>query len=298
MRFAVVGTGYWAAEIHAAGVAAHAQAELVGVWGRDRGKASDLAARHGGAGFDDFDAMLETVDAVTFAVPPHVQAELAVRAAEAGRHLLLEKPITTDLQAAERLVSAVEQHQVSTVVFFTQRFTPLWEEWLDEVRSAPLLGGQATWLASLRTPGNPYAESVWRKEEGALWDVGPHALSVLLPALGPVAAVTGSRGADDLVHLVLTHESGATSVMSLSLTMPPDAVRIGVELYDEHGWHTRPDDGRQVEQAYEGALSELIGCVEASTTQHRVDVRFGREVVEVLTRCEQALSPRSVPPTG
>ena len=45
-------------------------------------------------------------------------------------------------------------------------------------------------------PGNPFGESPWRKAKGALWDIGPHALSVLLPVLGPAESVAAQREAD------------------------------------------------------------------------------------------------------
>jgi predicted dehydrogenase len=292
LRMGVVGTGYWADVVHAAGVAAHPDVDLVGIWGRDLGKAQALADQHGASAYDDFDALLAEVDLLTFAVPPQVQAELAVRAAEAGKHLLLEKPITTDLAAADRLVEAAERAGISTVVFFTYRFVPDAETWLDEVRSHQVLGGGAWWYAGHAATGSPFAGSPWRQEDGALWDIGPHALSQLLPALGPVSGITGSRGHGDLVHVVLTHESGATSVMSLSMTMPAPAERVGVELYDEHGWHVRPDIERDVDEAYANALSDLLANIAAGETRHRCDVRFGRDVVDVLSRCEAVVGRR------
>jgi predicted dehydrogenase len=291
-RIGVVGTGYWAEVVHAAGAAEHPEVEITAVWGRDLGKAQALADKHRVAAYDDFDAFLDEVDVLTFAVPPHVQAGLALRAAEAGKHLLLEKPITTDLAAADRLVAAVESRGLSTVVFFTYRFVPYAEEFLDEVRDHDLRGGAAWWYVGHAADDSPFANSPWRKTEGALWDVGPHALSQLLPALGPVTAVAGARGEGDLVHLVLTHEGGATSVMSLSMTMPGGAERVGVELYDEHGWHVRPERERDASAAYRQALSELLANIAAGQSRHRTDVRFGRDVVEVLSRCEAVLGPR------
>jgi predicted dehydrogenase len=292
LRMGVVGTGYWARVVHAAGVAAHPDVDLVGVWGRDLEKATALADEHGAQAYADFDALLADVDLLTFAVPPQVQAELSLRAAEAGKHLLLEKPISTDLAAAERLVDAVDRTGVSTVVFFTYRFVPFSEEFLDDVGSHDLRGGAAWWYAGHAATGSPFANSPWRKEDGALWDVGPHALSQLLPALGPVTGVTGSRGEGDLVHVVLTHESGATSVMSLSMTMPAGAERVGAEFYDEHGWHVRPEHERDVDDAYARALSELLANISAGETRHRCDVRFGRDVVDVLSRCEDVVGRR------
>jgi predicted dehydrogenase len=288
----VVGTGYWAEVVHAAGVAEHPDVDLVAVWGRDLDKAKALAGQHGADAYDDVDALLDAVDVLTFAVPPHVQADIALRAAQAGKHLLLEKPVAIDLAAADRLVAAVEASAVSTVVFFTYRFVPFAEEWLDDVRTHDLRGGAAWWYTGHAAAGSPFAGSPWRRQEGALWDVGPHALSALLPALGPVTTITGSRGEGDLVHLVLTHESGATSLMSLSMTMPAGGERAGVEFYDEHGWHTRPSLERDANAAYHSALNELLANVAAGETRHRCDVRFGRDVVEVLSRCQAVVDQR------
>src|SRR4051794_10659427 len=103
MRFGVLGTGFWAREIHAASLAEHPEAELVGVWGRDLAKAKAAGAEFDVPGYGDLDALLADVDAVSFALPPDVQAPLALRAAEAGKHLLLEKPIAFDVPTADRL---------------------------------------------------------------------------------------------------------------------------------------------------------------------------------------------------
>jgi predicted dehydrogenase len=294
VRFGLVGTGFWAREVHAVGVAGHPDAELTAVWGRDPAKAAELAAAHGATGHEHLQDLFASVDAVVFSVPPDVQAGIALQAAEAGRHLLLEKPVALDVAAAERLESAVAASGVASVVFFTERFVPEREAWLQERAAAGCLGGQATWLASLRTPDNPFADSPWRRQEGALWDVGPHALSVLLPVLGPVTDVAGARGAGELVHLVLTHESGATSTAALSLTMPPDATRMRLDLYDERGWHTRPDPApADAVEHQRRAVSELVANIREGRREHRVDVRFGTEVVRVLERAQQVVS-RSV----
>lgn len=290
--FGLVGTGYWAREVHAAGLAAHPDVDFVGVYGRDLDKANAAGAPHGVPGFDDLDALLDEVDALAFAVPPSVQGELAVRAAEAGKHLFLEKPIALDLAVADALVDAVDVRGLSSVVFFTARFVPAWESWLAETIASAPVGGRADWLSCQVGPDNPYAASVWRRENGALWDVGPHQLAQLIPALGPVVDVAGARGADDLVHLVLTHQGGATSRMSLGQNVPKAAVRVGVEFYGESGWRIQPDDPRDLELAYARALDELLANIEAGETAHRCDVRFGREVVEVITRCEAVLGPR------
>jgi hypothetical protein len=124
LRFGLVGTGYWARITHAPALASSEGIEFVAVWGRDPGAARMLAAEYGAAAYADFDEFLAAVDAVAFAVPPDVQAAMAARAAAAGRHLLLEKPIATSVAAGGALVEAVEAAQVASVVFFTLLFSP------------------------------------------------------------------------------------------------------------------------------------------------------------------------------
>jgi predicted dehydrogenase len=69
---------------HGPGLLAAEGVELVGVWGRSPERARILANGLGVSAYDDFEALLEDVDAVAFAVPPEIQAELALVAATFG----------------------------------------------------------------------------------------------------------------------------------------------------------------------------------------------------------------------
>src|SRR5471030_2648545 len=122
MRVGLVGTGYWARETHATALAAHPDADLVGVWGRSFARATELAEAVGGRPYESVDEMFADVDAAAFAVPPDIQAELAVRAATRGCHLLLDKPVAFTTEAADRVVEAVESAGLRSLVFFTSRY--------------------------------------------------------------------------------------------------------------------------------------------------------------------------------
>jgi predicted dehydrogenase len=287
MRFGVLGTGFWAREVHAATLASHPSAELVGVWGRDLAKAKAVGAEFDVPGFADVDELLARVDAVSIAVPPDVQAPLAERAAAAGRHLLLDKPIALDVAAADRVVAAVQGAGVASVVFFTFRFQAATSTWLTQAARTQLAGGAGSWLSSLA--GSPFDSSPWRKERGALWDIGPHALSLLVPALGPVTSVQAGGGLRDTVHLVLTHGSGVASTVTLSHTVAP--LSAGIEFY-VHG-----DAGRLVLLPETGAANDAFAvAVEELTAAavtggaHPCDVVFGRDVVAVLATASRALT--------
>ena len=286
VRFGVLGTGFWARRVHAAALAEHPRAELVGIWGRDVAKAKAVGAEHDVAGYADVDALLADVDAVAIALPPSVQAPLAVRAAEAGKHLLLEKPTALTVEDARRVADAVTAAGVASVVFFTWRFQQTTETWLDQAARSTLAGGAGSWLSSLA--GSPFDDSPWRKEHGALWDIGPHLLSVLVPTLGPVRSVVAARGLRDTVHVVLEHDGGRASTLSVSHTVAP--MSTGIEVY-VHGDAGRlvllPEVGTSTAE-FAVAVDELIDAATAHGI-HPCDAGFGRDVVAVLAAVRRAL---------
>jgi predicted dehydrogenase len=293
LRVGLIGTGYWARVVHGVSAAGHPEVELVGVWGRDPARAEAVAGELGTTPYADVDALLADTDALTFAVPPAVQVDVAVRAAQRGRHLLLEKPIATSLEDAARLERAVTDGRVASIVFFTRRFEPETVAWLDNVVE---LGGwecgRVEIDAAAFVEGSPFADSPWRRDKGALWDVGPHALALLWPVLGDVASVVAGAGHGDQVHLVLRHAGGGSSTVSLSLTAPAAAIGSTAYVYGQHGRRPAPTGplGRpRVVEAHRRALDALIDQARRTEHGHPCDVHFGARVVAVLAAAERSL---------
>ena len=220
LRFGLVGTGYWARTAHAPALAAAEDISLAAVWGRDAEAAAGLASAHGavaysgsgsGSGSEDIGSFLDAVDGVAFAVPPDVQAPIAVAAARAGKHLMLEKPLATSVAGADELAAAVAESGVASVVFFTLLFRAEIREWLASVTArGRWLGGLAAWFGSSLEESSPF-NTPWRRDKGALWDVAPHVVSLLWAALGPVTAVTADAGPADVSHLILHHQGGTAA---------------------------------------------------------------------------------------
>jgi predicted dehydrogenase len=287
MRFGLVGTGYWARITHAPALGD----SLTAVWGRDLARARDLAAPYGASAHDDLDSFLDGVDAVAFSVPPDVQPPIAIRAAQAGKHLLLEKPVALTEAEADALVDAVEAAGVASVVFFTSRFLPEVRDWLAGVTArSGWLGGTSLWLGSALRAENPF-NTPWRQVKGGLWDVGPHAVSMLWAALGPVTAVTADHGLADITHLVLHHASGATSTVTVTLSAPVQAARFELAVWGEPGWDTLPPGGRSESvTALRTALAELTACAQTGQLAHPCDVRFGRDITRVLSAAAAQLA--------
>ena len=276
MRFGLVGTGPWAERVHGPALAGTPGVELVGVWGRSEERATALATTVRVPPYVDLDALVADVDAIAFAVPPDVQAELAIGVAEAGRHLLLEKPVATDPARARAVRDAVAAAGVASLVFFTDRFVRSARSWFAEVQeSGDWRGGWLRWFSALQDPGNPLGASPWRREQGALWDIGPHAISTLTAALGPIESVRATGGDRDLVVLAFTHASGAMSTATLSAFAPPAACGFEAAVWGERGvlpMPPRPEPAGL--DAFRTAAQEL-GSAAESGTPHPLDVAFG-----------------------
>jgi predicted dehydrogenase len=290
MRIGLLGTGPWARMAHAPALSEHAGLDFAGVWGRRPEAAKEVAGLYGARAYDDVDALLADVDAVAVALPPAVQAELAVRAARAGCHLLLDKPLATTAEQGRAVAEAAQAASVASVVFFTTRFLAETEAWITEQAGVEgWFTARAQWLGSVFTGDSPFADSPWRREKGALWDVGPHALSVLLPVLGDVRRVAAAApGPGDTVHLVLEHAGGASSTLTLSLTAPPAAAGTALELRGEAGVTLLPESSEGLLPALTRAADALL---EAARTgrPHACDAAFGLRVTEILAAAEAEL---------
>jgi predicted dehydrogenase len=295
MRFGLVGTGFWASNTQAPAIASTPGCTLDAVWGRNVDAAAELAAAHGAAACGDIDELFGAVDAVAFAVPPHVQAPIAIRAAEAGKHLLLEKPIALSTADADKMVKAVESANVATVVFFTHRFNTEIRAWLTDEHArggwsgGGWSGGVAVWLGDALQPDSPF-NTPWRREKGGLWDLGPHVVSMLWACLGPVTGVRAISGGTDVTHLVLTHEGGTSSTATVTLSAPPAASGNSLFVWGEAGRSVMPAVQLDARESLRVAAAELAANAAAGRARHPCDVRFGREVVRVLAAAQAQLA--------
>ncbi|MFG2720348.1 Gfo/Idh/MocA family protein [Streptomyces sp. NPDC048416] len=290
-RIGLLGTGAWAVATHAPALAAHPGVDFAGVWGRRPEAAAAVADAHGVRVYEDADALFADCDAVAFALPPDVQAPLAIRAARAGCHLLLDKPVATDVAVARELADEAERARVASVVFFTLRFAKETAAWVaQQTGTEGWFTGHARWYGSLFTPGaerSPYAASPWRGEKGALWDVGPHALAVLAGVLGEVTQVTAAPGLGDTAHLILRHASGASSTADLSFTAPPAAAGVEVRLLGAAGSAAMPEWGGALD-AFGAAIDALLASARTGVP-HPCDARFGARITELLSDAEAQL---------
>ncbi|MFD7923116.1 Gfo/Idh/MocA family protein [Streptomyces sp. NPDC059740] len=227
----LIGAGPWARTMHARMLAAGPETTLAAVWARRPEAAAELAAAHGTAAVSCVEELLDRCEAVAFAVPPAVQAQLAPVAARAGKALLLEKPLGPDLAAARAVADAVAEAGVVTRMVLTKRYHPRTVEFLRAARGVQVTGARSCYLHGAFLGGE--LATAWRLEHGALLDLGPHLLDLLDAAVGPVAAVHASGDPRRWTELTLEHENGAVSQASLSGSVRLPRARTRVELFGE-----------------------------------------------------------------
>jgi len=175
------------------------------------------------------------------------------------------------------------------MVFFTRRFMPQVVRFLDDMTTkGGWDGARVTMLTSIFGANSPYRDSTWRSVHGGLWDLGPHALSLLLPVLGPVDTVTAAPGPHTITHVVLGHAGGASSTMTLGLAMPPAAEHQEFTFYGAFGEAPAPPEPDDPVQALGSAIDGLRDEVATGRRDHPCGVRFGREVVAILAAAQQA----------
>jgi predicted dehydrogenase len=181
------------------------------------------------------------IDAVYVATPVHLHAAQTIAAAEAGKHVLCEKPMAMDVAECDRMIAACRTHHVRLGIAYYRHFYPV----VARVRA--LLDGGAVGqpvLAQIdafeRFNPQPHEERHWfvkRSESGGgpMFDFGCHRLELLLSLFGPVRQTVGltanvifDREVEDTAVAALRFASGpcATVTVTHAATEPKDTLRV------------------------------------------------------------------------
>jgi len=202
--FLVAGAGFLGAQ-RAAAVAATQGAKLVAVHDRDLAVAEAVARRFGATAELDFEAALAhpEVDAVVVATPHADHALQASASLEAGKHTLVEKPLTVEPDDARMLALRADELRLRLATGLNHRFYPPVAEMLGLVDGGAI-GRVESVRAEIGHRASPAFLAGWhtdlgRSGGGTLMDNGPHACDLIRRLLGEVVATKGYlRGRPDL----------------------------------------------------------------------------------------------------
>lgn len=125
----IVGTG-WVSGEHIRAFNMNPHAKVVGIVSRDENRGAAKAKEFGAEGakiYTDYDKALESpdIDIVCICTPNHLHAEQTIKAAQAGKHILIEKPIALTWEDAKAMKAAVDKAGVKTLVGYVLRWNPL-----------------------------------------------------------------------------------------------------------------------------------------------------------------------------
>ncbi|MBN1419909.1 MAG: Gfo/Idh/MocA family oxidoreductase [Planctomycetes bacterium] len=216
----------------------------------DAGRLAEIGDRHGIAGrFTDAREMLRRadLDAVVVATPDHAHTAIAMAAIEAGKHVLVEKPLAMSTAECRGLADAARRHRVRLVTDFHKRFDPAHQDARDRIRDGQVgeLQMGIAWMQDvISVPAGGFFRSDLAARSSPNWFLGVHFYDLLrfLTELEPAEVratgyrqVLPARGIDtyDAIKADVVMASGASVSFNLSWNLPdaaPILTRQGIYL--------------------------------------------------------------------
>lgn len=247
--FAILGAGM-IAEYHAAAVAANAAAgaRLTAVAHYDPARYAAITQQYGAPCMSEAEMLARPdVDVVCICTPSGQHAAQAIRAMQAGKHVLVEKPMATTLADADAMIAACQENSVTLGVAFQSRTKPLFQE-VARLIQAGALGELTLGLVNLPylRPPSYYAQAEWRGTwamdgGGVLMNQGIHQIDLLAWYMGdPVetrafaATLQRSIEVEDTLAAALRFPNGAMAAINATTTAAP-GFPPRIEIYGTRG---------------------------------------------------------------
>lgn len=307
VRLASVGLGWWGSVL-ARGAAA-AGAEIVGGHARGEESRRSFVESHGGRAFQSFEEILaaEDVDGILLATPHTTHADLIIAAADAGKHVFVEKPLTLDVASGKKAIAATETAGVVLQVGHNKRRQPANRRIRQLIEEGAL--GAVTMIETHQSTPNAlrFEPGYWRANStesplGGMTSLGVHMLDTITYLLGEISTVfVMSKGIidfppiDHATALLFEFSSGPLGYLGTSFVVPRvttvtvrgTAASVVNEVDGHRFLRQTIEDQKPTEQAIEvidtvaDELDEFVRSIRGET-QPETGGREGLEVVAIL----------------
>jgi len=314
MNFAIIGPGGIADDQHAPAIKMHPAATLWSVLSRSDERGLAFAHKHRLKAPNPVHTQLSTLlddpalEAVVIATPDRLHAEQVIAAAEAGKHILLEKPMATSTAECDAMIEACESNEVVLAMAYHLR----WHDGHRKIQQQVSSGELGT-LRHIRVHWTFQAEdgSNWRSDPdtGRWWALaanGTHCLDLIRwmisPSEGEIVNVHALMSSakfksphDESAIVAMDFESGATAEFCVSVQY---ASQSRIEIYGDSGSvHMEDTMGRHgageiflngsafdfdIHNPFLRELDDLIEAIEQGRSPE-VNAREGRRNVDLLT---------------
>jgi len=263
-----------------------------------------------------------SIDAVVIAPPVSTHFSLAKKALSEGKHVLLEKPMTSSVKEAEILMNLAEQKGVLLMVDHTFLYTGAVEKMKQLMSNQEL--GTIKYLDSTRIN-----LGLFQSDINVLWDLAPHDLSILnyiideRPYSVNATGITHTgNNIENIAYLTLNYKSGFIAHFNCSWTSPVKVrmMLIGgdkkmilfndleptekIKIYDTGYSYSNDEEKKQVMVDYRtgdiyvpklatteallGMANDFIGCIKENR-QPRSNSNLGLDVVRILEAADQSI---------
>lgn len=279
-------------------------------------------------GYTSYQALLadDTIDVVSICLPTGLHADFTVQAAEAGKHVIVEKPMALNLSDADRMIEACEQNNVKLAVVHPNRFRPAVMEMRKQLEKGAF-GKIGHANATVRWNRNDayFAQAPWRgtkaMDGGVLMNQAIHNMDLLLWMMGEAEEVTTYAATrlrkietEDTSVSVIRFKSGALGVLEAAVTLYPKNLEESLSVFGETGtavvggptanwiktWKfadLEPEEAEQIVQRVEQDPFGVPGhqCIIADMTEAVLTNRNpivsgeeGRHVLRLVIACQQS----------
>lgn len=248
-NFAIVGCGRIAKK-HAEAIHNSKKANLYALCDIDSDRMAELAEKYEVKHiYHDLKEMLENpeIDVVNICTPHHLHADMAIMAIEREKHVVIEKPIATSVEDANRIIEAAKKYNVKATVVHQNRFNNAIQKTRKALEEGKF-GKMSHGVASIRWNRNEdyYNLDDWRGKsflkDGILMNQCIHNIDLLIWMMGPVKRVVGitkTRFRDiemeDVGGALLEFESGAIGIIEGAGTVYPKNLEETLSLFGERG---------------------------------------------------------------
>jgi predicted dehydrogenase len=247
--FGMIGCGM-ISRFHAKAIADIRGAKLVACYDTVPAAADRLAEETGCRAYHDLKKMLadDRVDIVTIGTPSGAHLEPALAAAQAGKHIIVEKPLEVTLKRCDKIIEACDKSGVVVSTIFPSRFhesSQLIKKAVDKGRFGRLTIGDAyvKWYRTQEYYDSGAWRGTWKLDGGgALMNQAIHSVDLLVWLMGPVAEISAHTATlaherievEDVAMAALRFENGALGVIEATTAAYPGALKR-IEIHGSHG---------------------------------------------------------------
>ena len=247
IKWAVIGSGGIARRrTIPEGIAKAQNAELSAVFDTNQAVNAEVAKQYRAKQARSIDELLEAdSDTVYIATPAYVHAEQVRACAEAGKHVLCEKPLGMTVAEAQKEIALCRKKHVKLGCAFMMRFVAQHQKALSLIREGRL--GRPVYARAQLSCWYPPIEGAWRQDPatgggGALIDMGGHCIDLLEMFFGNVTKVScfvnntiHDYKSEDSVTAILFFENGALGTVDTFFCIPDNSSKNALELYGSKG---------------------------------------------------------------